>query len=68
MVKAVQQNTQTVAQLQSLTVDAIEDMADAIAAPRDIQLKKDANGRTLGATSIAIMPAEEPGESQEVEE
>ena len=58
MIQVVQQNTQTVAQLQSLTVDAIEDMADAIAAPRNIQLQKGPDGRTTGATSVAVMETE----------
>jgi hypothetical protein len=61
---ALAQNTQVLTQMQSLTVDAIEDMADAIAAPRDIQLKKDQQGKTVGATSVAVLPAEEPGEQE----
>lgn len=58
MVAAVEQSSQSTAQLQSLTVDALEDMADALAAPRKIQLQKGADGRTTGATSIAVMAEE----------
>jgi hypothetical protein len=68
LANVIAQNTQTIAQLQSLTVDAIEDMADAIAAPRDIKLQRGADGRTTGATSVAVMPAEEPGEATETEQ
>lgn len=60
MADALQQNTQALAQLQSLTVDAIEDMAEAISAPRQIKLHHGANGRTTGATSVVVM-AEPPG-------
>jgi hypothetical protein len=62
MAEALKQNTQTLAQLQSLTVDAIEDMADAVSAERDIVLRHDKNGRTIGAKSVVIMP--EPNEMQ----
>ena len=62
MAEALKQNTQTLAQLQALTVDAIEDMADAVSAERDIVLRHDKNGRTIGAKSVVIMP--EPNEMQ----
>jgi len=64
MVDALKQNTATLAQLQSLTVEAIEDMADAIAAPRDINLKIGKNGRPTGATSVAIIPVEAEAENE----
>jgi Phage P22-like portal protein len=57
--EALSKNIQTVAELQSITVEAVEDMADAISAPRKIQLQKGKDGRTVGATSIAVMS--EPG-------
>jgi hypothetical protein len=62
MAKALAQNTQTLAQLQALTVDALEDMSDALSAPRDIKLQHDKSGRTIGAKSVIIMP--EPNEMQ----
>jgi hypothetical protein len=62
MAEALQQNTQTLAQLQALTVDALEDMSDAMSAPRDIKLQHDKSGRTIGAKSVVIMP--EPNEMQ----
>jgi protein involved in temperature-dependent protein secretion len=58
MIAAVKENTQTVAKLQSLTVDAMEDMADAIAAPREIQIQRGKDGKAAGAKSIAVMPKE----------
>jgi hypothetical protein len=56
MIAAVKENTQTVAKLQSLTVDAMGDMADAIAAPREIQIQRGKDGKAAGAKSIAVMP------------
>jgi hypothetical protein len=56
---ALAQNTQAVQQLQSITVTAfesIEDMADVIAAPRQINLKFDKSGKATGATSVLDMP------------
>jgi hypothetical protein len=58
MAAALTQNAQVNAQTQALIVDAIEDMADAMSAPRKIQLQKGADGRTTGATSVAVMPIE----------
>jgi hypothetical protein len=52
--QALERNAQTMAQLQSLTVDALEDLADAASATRNIELKKDKFGKTIGATSIAV--------------
>lgn len=57
--QALQQTTQAVAQLQQMTVTAfegIEDIADAVTAPRSIQLQRGPDGRAMGATSIVQMP------------
>jgi hypothetical protein len=59
MIAAVKENTQTVAKLQSLTVDAMGDMADAIAAPREIQIQRGKDGKAAGAKSIAVMPKDD---------
>lgn len=59
VVEALKQNTATLAQLQGLTVDAIEDMADAIAATRMITVQKSVNGGPTVATSVAIMADKE---------
>jgi hypothetical protein len=59
--QALERNAQTMAQLQSLTVDALEDLADAAGATREITLKKAPDGvTTIGATSIAVMPVDSP--------
>jgi hypothetical protein len=65
MANALKQSADANAQIQSLIVDAIEDMADAVSAPRKIQLQKGKDGRTVGATSVAVLPDEEPGEKPE---
>jgi chromosome segregation ATPase len=59
MIQALEQNAKMNVQTQSLVVDAIEDMADAMSAPRKIQLQKGADGRTTGATSVAVMGNDE---------
>jgi hypothetical protein len=59
MAKAMENSTKTLAKLQTLTVDALEDMADAIAAPRDVQIQRGKDGKATGAKSIAVMPAEQ---------
>ena len=62
LAKALAQNTATLAQLQELTVDALEDLAEATGATRTITLQKDSTGKTTGATSVVVMP--EPSEMQ----
>jgi hypothetical protein len=59
MAAALAQNAQIHTQTQSLVVDAIEDMAEALSATRNITLKKGPDGRTIGATSVSIMPESE---------
>ena len=54
MVSALQQNAKAQAKLQILTVEALEGMADAITAPREINLTKDAKGKISGGKSIVI--------------
>jgi hypothetical protein len=63
----VQKNTQTMAKLQTMTLDTLEDVTDAVSAPRQITLKRDAKGKAIGATSTPIMSEEEPGEATETE-
>jgi len=65
MVDAIQQNTAAVAQLQSLTVDAIEDMADAMSAPRQINVHRGPDGRAIGATSMLTMKEKEESANDE---
>lgn len=55
MAKSLEQNTQVMAQLQELTVAALDEMAHAVAAPRDITLKRDPKtNMTVGATSVVL--------------
>ena len=54
LAQAIDANTQVVARLQSLTVDAIGEIADAMMAPRDIQLRRDAQGKATGAVSVPV--------------
>jgi hypothetical protein len=60
MANALNQNTQALAQLQTLTVDAIDDISEAMSAPRHIQLQRDKKGLATGATSIVQMPVDTP--------
>jgi uncharacterized protein YjiS (DUF1127 family) len=64
MVAALQQNTQNIAQLQSLTVDAIEDMAEAVSAPRKITIQRDSKGRATGGTAVPVITHDEPESMQ----
>lgn len=54
LAQAIDANTQVVARLQSLTVDAMGEIADAMMAPRDIQLRRDAQGKATGAVSVPV--------------
>lgn len=55
LAQALQQNTQVLAQLQELTVNALEDLADATSATRRISIRRP-DGTTVDATSVAVMP------------
>jgi hypothetical protein len=61
LAKSLQQNTATLAQLQEMTVEALEDLAEATGAQRNITMKKDSSGM-ITATSTVVMP--EPSEMQ----
>ena len=52
--EALTKNTQVLAQLQTLTVDALSEMADAISAPREIAVKKGKDGTTT-ARSVTVL-------------
>jgi hypothetical protein len=58
LAQAIEANTQVVARLQSLTVDAMGEIADAMMAPRDIQLRRDAQGKATGAVSVPVQAPE----------
>jgi hypothetical protein len=57
MAKAMDNSTKTIAKLQGLTVDALEDVADALSAPREVQIQRGKDGKASGAKSVAVMPA-----------
>jgi hypothetical protein len=54
----VQKNTQTMAQLQTATLETLDDVTEAISAPREIVLKRDKQGKPIGATSTPMMTTE----------
>jgi hypothetical protein len=62
MAEALKSNAAMVAELQSLTVEALGDMADAIAAPREVQIQRGKDGKATGGKSIAVLPQKEETE------
>ena len=55
MAAEVRKGNDTVSQLQVMTLEALEDVTDAVSAPKQITIKRDKSGKAVGATSTPML-------------